>query len=139
MKNRVTEERYGDVSRRVFLLLGSVLVLAGLVIGNYSALIVRSHAAPLRSDLSGTSMIALSGDSVLQPSIELTSPAAAVGSTISVTTAAQGIADDGQCSLQEAIYSANFDFGVAPSSFNPIVTFDTGCEPGSSDRRARWS
>jgi hypothetical protein len=53
--------------------------------------------------------------------------------TIHVTTNLQSIADDGQCSLQEAIYSANFDFGVAPSSFNPLVTFNSGCEPGSGD------
>ena len=103
MRNRSTEERYGDVSRRVFLLLGSVLVLAALVTSNYSALIVRSHAAPLRSDSVGTSMIAPTDNSVLQPTIGLTSPAAAAGSTINVTTAAQGIADDAQCSLQEAI------------------------------------
>ena len=53
------------------------------------------------------------------------------GATIQVTTTAQGIADDGECSLQEAIYSANFDFGVAPSSFIPLEMFDTGCNPGS--------
>ena len=50
--------------------------------------------------------------------------------TITVTTPNQGIADDGLCSLQEAIYSANFDFGVAPSAFIPLTYFDTGCEPG---------
>lgn len=55
------------------------------------------------------------------------------GNTIHVTTTAQGIADDGLCSLQEAIYSANLDFGVAPASFDPLVTFDTGCAPGSGD------
>jgi len=55
----------------------------------------------------------------------------AFANTIHVTTTAQGIADDGKCSLQEAMYAANFDFGVAPSLFNPIYKFDTGCEPGS--------
>jgi len=65
--------------------------------------------------------------------IALQRPARTAGSTIYVTTTAQGVADDGFCSLQEAIYSANFDFGVAPSSFNPVVKFDTGCEPGSGD------
>ena len=53
------------------------------------------------------------------------------GATIQVTTLAQGVADDGECSLQEAIYAANFDFGVAPASFIPLQMFDTGCSPGS--------
>jgi len=53
------------------------------------------------------------------------------GATIQVTTTAQAVADDGECSLQEAIYSANFDFGVAPSSFIPLAMFDTGCNTGS--------
>jgi hypothetical protein len=61
----------------------------------------------------------------------LTLSAGAFSNTIHVTTTAQGITDDGKCSLQEAIYAANFDFGVAPSLFNPIYKFDTGCEPGS--------
>ena len=55
----------------------------------------------------------------------------AAASDIYVTTIAQGVADDGRCSLQEAIYSANLDFAVAPSSFNPVVLFNTGCQPGN--------
>ncbi len=57
----------------------------------------------------------------------------AAAATIHVTTTAQGVADDGLCSLQEAIYSANFDFGMAPSSWNPLVVFDSGCAPGDGD------
>lgn len=49
--------------------------------------------------------------------------------TIHVTTTRQGIANDGLCSLQEAIYSANFDAGVAPAGSGG--TFETGCEPGT--------
>jgi hypothetical protein len=65
--------------------------------------------------------------------IALQRPARTAGSTIHVTTTAQGIANDGQCSLQEAIYSANLNFGVAPSSFQPLEMFDTGCDQGTGD------
>src|ERR1051325_8164317 len=66
--------------------------------------------------------------------IGLQRPARTAGNTIHVTTTAQGIADDGLCSLQEAIYSANRDIALAPTSFNPIGGwFDTVCEPGSGD------
>ena len=66
--------------------------------------------------------------------IGLQRPARTAGSTIHVTTTAQGIADDGLCSLQEAIYSANRDIALAPTSFNPTGGwFDTLCEPGNGD------
>ena len=66
--------------------------------------------------------------------VALQRPARTAGSTIHVTTTAQGIADDNLCSLQEAIYSANRDIALAPTSFNPIGGwFDTLCEPGSGD------
>ena len=51
-----------------------------------------------------------------------------------VTTTAQGIANDGKCSLQEAIYAANFDSGDAPSAWDPLILFGTqACEAGSGD------
>ena len=54
------------------------------------------------------------------------------GATIRVTTTLQGIANDGRCSLQEAIHSANFDAAIAPNGWQqPITYFNTGCEPGS--------
>src|SRR4051794_41043221 len=39
-------------------------------------------------------------------------PAAAGAATIDVTTGADGVADDGQCTLREAISSANADTSV---------------------------
>src|SRR5262245_14283700 len=50
---------------------------------------------------------------------------------IHVTTTAQKITGTGGCSLQEAIYSANFDRNVAIDSTNPDHFITTECEPGS--------
>lgn len=60
------------------------------------------------------------------------------GGVIHVTTTAQGIANDGLCSLQEAIWSANLDKAVAPVESNesgsPTLAYvDTECEPGNGD------
>src|SRR5688572_11221053 len=51
--------------------------------------------------------------------------------TIHVTTTRQGYANDGLCGLAEAIYSANFNAGVAPAGSGG--TFETGCESGTGD------
>ena len=135
MTNRRNEKRNGDGGKRVFVLLGSLLVLAGLVSSGYSALVLPGIESPLRYDRVGTSEIAGGSSNLFLQltTLRKSTVYAAPGNTITVTTTAQGIADDGLCSLQEAIYSANLDFGVAPSSFHPIVTFDTGCAPGSGD------
>ena len=53
--------------------------------------------------------------------------------TIVVTTTAQGVNADGQCSLQEAIYSANYDDNVAPDPTNQGQFVVTGCNKGSGD------
>src|SRR6266542_2256959 len=51
--------------------------------------------------------------------------------TIYVTTTQQGITDPNNCSLQEAIYSANFDQNIAVDSTNPDHFYITGCVAGS--------
>lgn len=56
------------------------------------------------------------------------------GGTIHVTTTAAGLADDGLCSLAEAVYAANLDLGVAPAGYAGSPTLSTtGCEAGSGD------
>lgn len=56
------------------------------------------------------------------------------GAFIHVNTTAQGVDNtDGKCSLQEAIYSANFDNNIAIDSTNPDHFVTTECEPGSGD------
>ena len=56
------------------------------------------------------------------------------GSTIDVTTTVQGVDElDGECSLEEAIYSANFDNNLAIDSTNPDHFVTTECAPGSGD------
>jgi len=52
---------------------------------------------------------------------------------IRVTTTTQEITGTGGCSLQEAIYSANFDRNVAIDSTNPDHFIATACESGSGD------
>src|SRR5215467_2758224 len=55
---------------------------------------------------------------------------------IFVTTLQQKISSRGGCSLQEAIYSANFDNNIAVDSVNLDGTdhfIGTGCVPGSGD------
>jgi hypothetical protein len=60
-------------------------------------------------------------------------PLVAAGSTIFVTTTDQEINGDADCSLQEAIYSANLDDARAPDpgSLSSTPAFITGCVPGS--------
>jgi uncharacterized repeat protein (TIGR01451 family) len=52
---------------------------------------------------------------------------------IFVTTTQQGITDQFNCSLQEAIYAANFDQAIAIDSTNPDHFYDTGCVAGSGN------
>ncbi|MGE5244161.1 MAG: hypothetical protein ACM3SQ_08035, partial [Betaproteobacteria bacterium] len=59
----------------------------------------------------------------------------AAGAVIPVTTVEQKIGGYGGCSLQEAIYSANFDRNVAIAGYtgstpNEVTTL---CVPGSGD------
>lgn len=61
----------------------------------------------------------------------------AAGAAIFVTTVEQKISADGGCSLQEAIFSANFDSNVAIASYNVFARttnlITTGCVAGSGD------
>jgi CSLREA domain-containing protein len=59
--------------------------------------------------------------------------AAHAGNTIYVTTTEQDLNDNGECSLQEAIYSANFDDNVAIVATNPDQVVDTACVAGNAD------
>ena len=135
MTNRKNVKRNEGARKRVSDLVVSALVLAGLASSGYSALVLPGNKTQLSYDATRAPMVTTGSVGMIlrEPTGGVAALAALPGSTISVTTTAQGVADDGQCSLQEAIYSANLDFGVAPSSFNPIVTFDTGCAPGSGD------
>lgn len=56
----------------------------------------------------------------------------ALSATINVTTTNKEVDSDGDCSLQEAIFAANFDAALAidPSNLNG-PKFSTGCTPGS--------
>lgn len=61
---------------------------------------------------------------------------AQTGATIFVTTLEDKISTTGGCSLQEAIYSANFDNNIAIDAINPDGTdhfITTQCVPGSGD------
>src|SRR5688572_13218992 len=58
---------------------------------------------------------------------------ATAGNTIYVTSLAQKVSESGGCSLQEAIYSANFDSNIAIDSTNPDHFITTECEPGNGD------
>jgi hypothetical protein len=60
-------------------------------------------------------------------------PSLALAAEIRVTTTTQEITGTGDCSLQEAIYSANFDRNVAIDSTNPDHFIATECESGSGD------
>src|SRR6516162_6279865 len=54
--------------------------------------------------------------------------------TINVTTLQQGVINDPtQCSLQEAIYAAEFKSNTAVSQTDPDVTYNTGCTAGTGD------
>ena len=56
-------------------------------------------------------------------------PAAAA--VITVTTTAQEVDSDADCSLQEAIFSANFDAAIAVDPSNMSNAISTGCTAGS--------
>jgi len=60
---------------------------------------------------------------------------AAAGAIIPVTTTEQKIDGLGECSLQEAIFSANFDNNVAIARYNGSTPIEvvTQCVPGSGD------
>jgi CSLREA domain-containing protein len=53
--------------------------------------------------------------------------------TIVVTTTNPGVHGDNTCSLQEAIFSANYDDNVAPDPANPTQYIVTGCNKGNGD------
>src|SRR5687768_1231341 len=59
----------------------------------------------------------------------------AVGAVIPVTTVQQKISAAGGCSLQEAIYSANFDNNVAIATYDGSTPVEvvTQCVPGNGD------
>ncbi|HZY59363.1 MAG TPA: hypothetical protein VFE56_06340, partial [Candidatus Binataceae bacterium] len=51
---------------------------------------------------------------------------------IHVNTTAQGVTN-GNCSLQEAIYSSEFKANTAIGATDPDSPYTTGCEPGTGD------
>jgi CSLREA domain-containing protein len=53
--------------------------------------------------------------------------------TIVVTTTNQEVNDDGACSLEEAIFSANYDDNIAIDPANPNNFIVTGCNKGNGD------
>ncbi|MCB1009981.1 MAG: hypothetical protein KDB94_13940, partial [Acidobacteria bacterium] len=57
-------------------------------------------------------------------------PGLAVAATINVTTTQQQVNTDADCSLQEAIFAANFNLNVAIDPSNPATVINTGCTPG---------
>src|SRR5436190_23184453 len=61
----------------------------------------------------------------------LTRPSAAQV-MIYVNTTQQGVTN-GNCSLQEAIYSSELKFNIALQSTAPDVFYKTGCVPGSGN------
>ena len=60
-------------------------------------------------------------------------PTARAAGAIYVTTTNQEINADAECSLQEAIYSANRDDNTAPDPTNPGSDVTTACAAGSGD------
>ena len=57
-------------------------------------------------------------------------PGLAGAATIQVTTTQQQVNDDADCSLQEAIFAANYDDNVAIDPTNLGNLIETGCTPG---------
>lgn len=57
-------------------------------------------------------------------------PAVSASATIRVTTTAQSVNSDSECSLQEAIYAANLDASLAPNPADPDTTIATACTAG---------
>jgi hypothetical protein len=58
-------------------------------------------------------------------------PRSAAQATIFVTTTQQGVTGSGTCSLQEAIYSAEFGLNIAINATSPDSFYTTGCVPGT--------
>ena len=58
---------------------------------------------------------------------------AAAQATIYVTTAAQGVTDPANCSLQEAIYSSEFKLNIAIKVTEPDAFYTTGCVAGTGN------
>lgn len=112
------------------------LSLAGSFLANKAANRIRAIAmlccalallalgAPGSASTNAVQAKAIAPDSVQE--------AQALGAIITVNTLDQEVNNDADCSLQEAIFAANFDAAVAinPNSLNgPKIT--TGCTPGS--------
>ena len=57
----------------------------------------------------------------------VTGQRAAAQTTIQVTTTQQGVTDANNCSLQEAIYGAEFDASTAVNATDPDSFYATGC------------
>src|SRR6478609_1658515 len=81
----------------------------------------------MRRRLIGPLLVALIG---AQFSLVLREGSAA---TIVVTTTAPGVHGDNTCSLQEAIFSANYDDNVAPLPGSPTQFIVTGCNKGNGN------
>ncbi|HSO29130.1 MAG TPA: choice-of-anchor Q domain-containing protein [Candidatus Sulfomarinibacteraceae bacterium] len=62
----------------------------------------------------------------------IAAPVVLAGATITVNTIGQEVNDDADCSLQEAIYAANYDDNIAPDTI-PGTFFETGCTAGGGD------
>ena len=58
-------------------------------------------------------------------------PRAGAGAVIHVDTTTAGVTFGTHCSLQEAIYSAEFGDNIALDATDPDHTYTTGCEPGT--------
>jgi len=58
-------------------------------------------------------------------------PSRLPAATITVTTTSQEVNNDGDCSLQEAIFAANFDAAIAIDPSNLSNAIATGCTAGS--------
>lgn len=77
------------------------------------------------------SAVAALTTAALVASLGWASPVAHADSIISVSTLDQEVNGDADCSIQEAIYSANLDDNIAPDVAHPGQFFETGCVAGS--------
>lgn len=80
-------------------------------------------------------LVAAIATPALLVSLTILVPVVRASATIVVNETAQEINADGDCSLQEAIYSANLDANIAPDPANPggIDFVTTGCAAGNGD------
>lgn len=76
-------------------------------------------------------LVATTMNLTLLASLLTMAPVARAAGAIYVTTVNQEINGDAECSLQEAIYSANRDDNTAPDPTNPGTYVTTGCAAGS--------